>query len=145
MAEQQHQLPNVRMYKCPTNTSRQTRSSFSKIFRKASQKINFLLFFLSQSPFNGCYYHLTNYSSLDTPTYTKFVLSQPNEILRLWSSWTKGVLVWRKMRYTITSWMGRTRSRYALIFRYTFSTLISIFRLRSRGSRLCLYIFFSFL
>lgn len=66
-----------------------------------------------------------NFSSLDTPTYTRFVLSQPNEILRLWSSWTKGALVWRKMHYTITNWMGRTRSRYTLMFRYTFSTLIS--------------------
>ena len=57
MAEQQHLPPNVQMYKCPTNISHQTRFSFSKIFRKASQKTNFLLFFLSQSPFHGCYYH----------------------------------------------------------------------------------------
>lgn len=79
-----------------------------------------------------------NSSSLDTPTYTRFVLSQPNEILRLWSSWTKGALVWRKMHYTIINWMGRTRSRYALLVRYTFSTLIFlnplISRLRSQGS-----------
>jgi hypothetical protein len=65
-----------------------------------------------------------NSSSLDTPTYTKFVLSRPNEILHLWSSWTKGALVWRKMHYTITNWTGRTRSRYTLMVRYTFSALI---------------------
>jgi len=56
MAAQQHQLPNVRTYKCPTNTSHQTRFSSSKTFQKASRRSNCLLFFPSWSPIHWFYY-----------------------------------------------------------------------------------------
>jgi len=62
MVEQQPQLPNVRMYKCPTNTSHQTRFSSSKTFQKASQRTNFLPFFPSWFPSHGsCYHYLMRF------------------------------------------------------------------------------------
>lgn len=47
----------------------------------------------------------------DTPTYTKFVLSQQNGTLHSWNSWTRGVRGSQRMLCTITNWMAKTRSR----------------------------------
>lgn len=70
-----------------------------------------LLSLFSQLVFSPLFVYFHSIFFTDTQIYTKFVLFLPNEILLSWNSWTKGVQVWQKMHYTITSWMERTRSR----------------------------------
>lgn len=57
----------------------------------------------------------------DIPTYTKSVSFRQRRTSHSWSTSTRGVRVWRRMRCTITSWTGRTRSRCVLVFDYFFA------------------------
>jgi len=52
----------------------------------------------------------------DIPIYTKSVSFPRRKTLHLWNSWTKGVQLWQKRRFTITSWMARTKSKLVLSF-----------------------------
>src|SRR6266545_2842410 len=51
----------------------------------------------------------------DIPIYTKSVSSQRKKTSHSWNIWTKSVQRLQRRLCTISSWMGRTRSRYTFL------------------------------
>ena len=109
--------PNAR--RVPTSKQNSLPPKSSRIRHERSTTISLFsvsFYFPVVPPFDLSVHWFHSNFSTDTQIYTKFVLFLPNEILLSWNSWTKGVQVWQKMHYTITSWMERIRSRCVMFF-----------------------------
>jgi len=80
-------------FRCRMNTCHQTRFFSCRTSQKRSQRTNSTRCFLS------------------IPIYTRFVSSRRRKTSPSSNIWTKGAPPPRRMPYTTTNWMGRTRSR----------------------------------